>query len=127
MSTFGKLEEFDRDSDTWELYIERLNFYFEAKKIGGEGDGLKLRRSILLSSVGKKTYKLMCDLLAPEKPGDRPYPELCTMVKNHFNPKSSESMQRHKFNNRFRANGESISDFVAALRQLEGGILQLWW
>ena len=40
------------------------------------------------------------------------------MVKNHFNPKPSESVQRHKFNNRFRANGESIFDFVAALRHL---------
>ena len=119
MSTHDKLEEFDRDSDPWELCIERLNFYFEANKIGGEGDGLKLRRAILLSSVGKKTYKLMCNLLAPEKPGDKPYPELCTLVKNHFNPKPSESVQRpHKVNNRFRANGESISDFVAALRHL---------
>ena len=60
----------------------------------------------------------MRDLLAAEKPGDKPYPELCTMVKNHFNPKPSESVQRHKFNNRFRANGESIYDFVAALRHL---------
>ena len=117
-SAFGKLEEFDRDSDTWELYIEHLNFYFEANKIGGEGDGLKLRRAILLISVGKKTYMLLCDLLAPEKPGDKTYPELCTMVKNHFNPKPSESVQSHKFNNRFRANGECISDFVAALRHL---------
>lgn len=118
MSTYGKIEEFDRDCDTWELYIERLNFYFEANQIEGEGDGLKLRRAILLSSVGKKTQKLICDLLAPEKPGDKSYPELCTMVKDHFNPKPSESVQRHKFNNRFRANGENISDFVARLRHL---------
>ena len=67
MSTYGKKEEFDRDCDTWKLYIERLNFYFEANQIEGGGDGLKLRRAILLSSVGKKTYKVICDLLAPEK------------------------------------------------------------
>ena len=130
MSTYGKIEEFDRDSDTWEPYVERLNFYFEADQIEGEGDGLKLRRAILLSSVGKKTYKLMCDLLASENPGDKSYPELCTMVKNHFNPKPSESVQRHKFNNRFRASGGSISDFVAALRHLAeycnfGGSLEI--
>ena len=111
MSTYGKIEEFDRDSDTWELNIERLNFYFEAKQMEGEGDGLKLHCAILLSSVGKKTYKLMCDLLAPEKPGDKSYPELCTMVKNQFHPKPSEGMQRHKFNNHFRANRENISDY----------------
>ena len=106
MSTFGKLEEFDRDCDTWELYIERIR------------SEVKATVEILLSSVGKKVYKLMCDLLAPEKPGNKPYPEFCSMVKNHFNPKPSESVQRHKFNNRFRANGDSISDFVAALRHL---------
>ena len=41
LSTYGKIEGFERDSDTWELYIERLNFYFEANQIEGEGDGLK--------------------------------------------------------------------------------------
>ena len=115
MTTYGKIEEFDRDTDTWELYIERLNFYFEANRISNKGEGLTLHRAILLSSVGRKTYKLMCDLIAPEKPGAKSYTELCTMVKNHFNPKPSESVQRHKYNNRFRVNGESISDFVAAL------------
>ena len=40
------------------------------------------------------------------------------MTKNHFNPKLSESDQRHKFNNRFCATGESISDGVAALQHL---------
>ena len=118
MATYGKIEEFDRDTDTWELYIERLNFYFEANRISNEDEGLTLHRAILLSSVGRKSYKLMCDLIAPEKPGAKLYTELCTMVKNHFNPKPSESVQRHNFNNRFCANGESISDFVAALRHL---------
>ena len=88
ISTYGKIEEFDRDSDTWELYIERLNFYFEANQIEGEGDGLKLRRAILLSSVGKKTYKLMCDLLASEKPGDKSYPGIVHHGKESFQSKT---------------------------------------
>ena len=104
MATYGKIEEFDRDTDTLELYIEHLNFYFEANRISNEGEGLTLRRAILLSSVGRKAYKLMCDVIVPEKPGAKSNTELCTMVKNHFNPKPSESVQRHKFNNRFRVN-----------------------
>lgn len=40
------------------------------------------------------------------------------MVKNRFNPKPSKSVERHKFNNRFRANRESISHSAAALRHL---------
>ena len=54
MSTYGKIEEFARDSDTWELYIERLNFYFESNQIEGEGNGLKLRRAILLTRWERK-------------------------------------------------------------------------
>ena len=118
MATYGKIDEFDRDSDSWEQYIERLNFYFEANGVTTSDDHLKIRRAILLSSVGKKTYKLMSDLLAPAKPGEKSYDELCTLVKSHFNPKPSESVQRHKFNNRFRLNGENVSDFVAALRNM---------
>ena len=118
MASYGKIEPFDRETDSWELYVERLNFYFEANKIGDEGDDLKRRRAILLSSVGKKTYKLICDLLAPEKPSTPSYNELCTLVKDHFEPKPSESVQRHKFHNRFRQAGETISEFVAALRHL---------
>ena len=106
------------ESDSWELYIERLNFYFEANGITSSEDDLKIRRAILLSSVGKKTYKLISDLLAPEKPGEKSCEELCTLVKSHFNPKPSESVQRHKFNNPVRSNEENISDFLAALRNM---------
>ncbi|XP_048590142.1 uncharacterized protein K02A2.6-like [Nematostella vectensis] len=118
MATYGKIDEFDRDSDSWEQYIERLNFYFEANGVTTSDDDWKIRRAILLSSVGKKTYKLMSDLLAPAKPGEKSYADLCTLVKSHFNPKPSESVQRHKFNNRFRLSGENVSDFVAALRNM---------
>ena len=72
MATYGKIEEFDRDNDTWELYIERLNFYFQANQISNEGEGLTLRRAILLSSVRRQTYKLMCDLIAPKSPEPSP-------------------------------------------------------
>ena len=49
MATYGKIEPFDREIDSWELYVERLNFYFEANEISEEGDDPKRRRAILLS------------------------------------------------------------------------------
>ena len=95
-----------------ELYVEHLNFHLEANEITSSEDDLKIHRAIL-SSVGKKTYKLMSDLSALEKTREKSYEELCTWVKSHFNLKPSESMERHKLNNWFRSNGENISDFVA--------------
>ena len=76
------------------------------------------RRVILLSVCGSKVYKLMCDLLAPAKPKEKSYLELVKLIQDHLAPKPSEIVQRFKFNNRFRNEGESVADFVAALRNL---------
>ena len=62
---------------------------------------------------GSKIYKLMCDLLAPEKTGVKSYQELVKLIQDHLTPKPSEIVQRFKFNNRFRNEGESVADFVA--------------
>ena len=63
-------------------------------------------------------YKLMCDLLAPVKPGEKSYQDLVKLIRDHSAPKPSEIVQRFKFNNRFRNEGESVADFVAELRNL---------
>ena len=60
----------------------------------------------------------MCDLLAPAKPGEKSYQELIRLIQDHLASKPSEIVQRFKFNNRFRTEGESVADFVAALRNL---------
>ena len=39
-------------------------------------------------------------------------------MKQHYDPKSSSIVQSHKFNKRTREPGESIAEYVAALRQL---------
>lgn len=44
--------------------------------------------------------------------------ELVKLIRDHLAPKPSEIVQRFKFNNRFRNEGESVADFVAALRNL---------
>ena len=40
------------------------------------------------------------------------------LIQDHLAPKPSEIVQRFKFNNRFRNEGESVADFVVALRNL---------
>ena len=116
---FGRVDAFDDKTETWEHYTERLRHYFDANGICDESPEDKAkRRAILLSVCGSKTYKLMCDLLAPAKPGEKSYQELVKLIQDHLAPKPSEIVQRFKFNNRFRTEGESVADFVAALRNL---------
>jgi len=113
-SNYGRIEEFDEHSEDWIQYTERLEFYFTANNI----DNAEKKRAILLSVCGKKTYKLMRNLCAPQKPGEKTFNELVQLVKNHQNPKPSETVQRYKFNTRERNPNESISMFVAELRNI---------
>ena len=60
----------------------------------------------------------MRNLLSPNKPGDSTYEELVKLLKDHFQSKTSEIMQRWKFNTRNRKPDESVSDYMAELRKL---------
>ena len=68
MATFGTVTPWDDNSEPWNVYCERMDEYFEANEITDE----KRQRAILLSSVGPKTYQLIRNLLAPEKPATKP-------------------------------------------------------
>ena len=62
-------------------YIERLEHFFIDNGVGAD----KLK-PVLLSVCGAKSYKLMCNLLAPEMPGEKTYAD-------HYNPVLSEIAQ----------------------------------
>ena len=50
----------------------------------------------------------MCDLLVPAKPKEKSYQELVKLIQDHLARKPSEIVQRFKFNNHFRNEGESV-------------------
>ena len=78
MATYEKVEEYKEDEE-WVEYIERLTHYFTANEIE---DGDK-QRSISLSVCGAKTYKLIRNLVSPEKPDSKSFNELAELVRNN--------------------------------------------
>ncbi len=110
----GTVTPFDSQSQSWEEYCEILQHFFEANEIT---EATK-QKAILLSSVGSQTYSLLRNLLSPVKPGSKTVDELMDLLKQHFNPKPSEIVQRFKFNSRSREEGETVLDYVAVLRKL---------
>ncbi|XP_032443207.1 uncharacterized protein LOC116735412 [Xiphophorus hellerii] len=113
-ATFGTLSAFDAKEQTWEEYCEILDQFFEANDV----DDSAKQRAILISVVGPATYKLMRNLVSPDKPSSKTYSQLVTRLKEHFNPKPSEIVQRYKFDSRSRKPAESVSAYVAELRRL---------
>ncbi|XP_038590459.1 uncharacterized protein K02A2.6-like [Micropterus salmoides] len=110
----GSTAPFDSQTQSWEEYSEVLHHFFEANEITEAG----WQKAILLSAVGSQTYSLMRNLVSPAKPGDKTFDDLVQLLKNHFNPKPSEIVQRFKFNSRNRKLGETVMEYVALLRKL---------
>ena len=99
---FGKLEEFDMATGKDRIqYIERMEYYFQVNKIT-EGD---TKRTILISAIGEKVYKLMRSLISPAKPNNKSFRQLVKAMRGHLCPPPSEIVQRHKFNSRIRQDG----------------------
>ena len=104
MATHGSVSAFDCSKEDWTSYIERLNFYFVANDVTTEVK----KRAILLSMCGPSTYKLIRSLISePDKLNSTPYEDIVKVVKNHYDPKPCNIVQRHKFNSRIQAPGES--------------------
>ena len=111
MPVHGRVEAFDPTKEEWIMYVERLQHYFIANDITTEAK----RRSTLLTVVGPEVYALVCNLVAPSKPGDKSYDDLVAVIKKHYSPTPSVIVQRFKFNSRIRKEGESIANYVADL------------
>ena len=74
-------------------YAERLGHFLTAN---GITDGDK-KRAVFLSVICPKAYKLLGNLIAPAKPGEKWYEELVEVMMQHHNPPPSEIVQKYKF------------------------------
>ena len=110
---YGRIDTFNPDCESIEAYLERIDLYFAANNVP---DDRKV--AIFLSVLGGKTYTLLRNLLAPQKPSERTLAELRTALSTHFEPKRVVVAERFHFYRRNQAAGESISEFVAELRKL---------
>ena len=69
MATFGKVDKFDASKEEWSQYVECLTHFFLANGI----DEAEKKRAVFLSVIGPAAYKLLRNLLAPAKPGEKAY------------------------------------------------------
>ena len=110
----GRLHEFDAMLEPWEQYVERLGHLLDTNGI----TNIDKKRSVLLSAIEPAPYKLLTSLLSPQKPGEKSYEKLVTILTEHYNPALSEIVERYKFHTRMRHEGETVSTFVAELHSL---------
>lgn len=76
------------------------------------------KRAVFLTVIGPGAYKLLRNLLSPDKLEDKTFQSLTEVMTKHYHLAPSEIMQRYKFYNQFRQPAESVSAFVSELRSL---------
>lgn len=109
----GKIEPFDISSKKWSAYVRRVEQFISLNAIANE-----LKVATLVTVVGAVTYDLMCDLCAPDTPETKTFEALVEIVGNHLEPKRSDIAERHVFRHRRQREGESLSDYLQALKHL---------
>ena len=113
MVTFGILQEFRSEEEGIAAYIERVQVFFKANGIEEER-----QESVLLSVIGGKTYSLLRDLLAPDRPDSKTFTQLAETLMEHFQPKTLVIAEQFYFHSRNQKTTETIGQYVAELRRL---------
>lgn len=115
VGTIGSVSEFIPGSaDSWEIYREQLDFYFEANDISAENK----KKAVFYSACGKVTYATLRSLATPRKPGELTYEEALKLLSDHFNLRPSKFVQKFKFNRRDQLLNESLAEYLAELKKL---------
>ena len=109
---YGKLSEFHPEAESISAYLERVELFFMANSIA---DDKKV--AVFLSVIEGKTYSLLRDLLAPEKPHDKSL-SVFIKLKEHYEPKPLVITERFYFHRRDQGANESIAEYIAELRCL---------
>ena len=86
------MESYDETVDDWDSYSERLIQFFQANDIG---ENKKV--PALLSVTGSKTYRLLKNLTASEKPHEKNFDGLVESLWKHFAPKPLKIAERYRF------------------------------
>lgn len=110
---YGKIDCFDLSSRKWTKYVNRVKQFIALNEIKPT-----LHVATLITVVGEPTYDLMCDLCAPDKPEEKSFTELVTIVEQHLEPRRSDIAERHIFRLRRQKAGEELGLYLQSLKHL---------
>lgn len=106
----GTLVQYNHGAD-WNSYQERLEQYFLANYV--EEDR---RVAVLITAIGEEAYEILKGLCDPILPKDKPYTDLCRLLKDQFTKKVSVFKERVEFYEIKQFQNEQIKDFFVRLK-----------
>ena len=123
----GKVREFSPERETFSAYVERIEMFFTANGIieaAGQDHEVTnelvkdRQRAIFLTEVEPEVYSTISNLVVPKKLKEIPLTELIKFLEKHYNPHPLEIAESFHFGTRNQKQGESMNDFIVALKKL---------
>ena len=103
----GQIEAFHPEEDEWSIYLEQVEQYFDTNGITNNR-----KRAIFLSVCGKTTYRVIRNLVNPDKPADKSFKEIRDTLNDHYDRKLCEIVQSFQFHSRHHLPSETVEDYV---------------
>ena len=107
----GNIEQF-KIGDDFESYYERIEQFFKANNIKDEK-----KTSLFLTIIGSEAYKIIKNIVLPNKVSDSTYENLVLKLKEYFEPKLNIIYERYIFNKIMQESHESISSYANKLKE----------
>ena len=109
----GELPIFYAGSSDWQVYVERLEQFFEVNDIAEDK-----KKALLLTSVGEDTYKTLRDVCHPLLPKNKTFEELIELLNKQYVVRTSVFRERVKFYTARQYATESISNWFVRIKKL---------
>ena len=94
-----------------ESFVERLESYFEF-----HGTADEKKKHVLIMGLSDAQYETLTSLTSPQKPKEKEYNDLVTLLQSHFGQATNKMVERAKFRDVRRGVEEDISGYVVRLR-----------
>lgn len=113
MALIGRVEEFKESREDFASYLERFELWLIANEIKNDK-----KVSVFLACIGPEAYGLLKNLVVPARPATMSYKQLTEALLAHYQPKPLVIAERFRFQKRNQKEGESVNDYVVAIRHL---------
>jgi hypothetical protein len=122
---FGRVGEFNSERETF-MWKEWRCFFMAngiseipgEENVAANGVVRERKRAIFLTEIGPESYSTLSNLLVPAKPRDTSLSDIVQALEKHYNPPPLEIAESFHFGTRHQKSGESIGDFIVALKKL---------
>ena len=115
-----RFDRFDASGEEWEYYIQRFETELALHNLLAGDATAEARRNLLLSKIGPDAFKVLVDHFRPDAVTSKTYAQLKDILRKHYRKDTCILAERVKFTMRHRKDGETVSQFLIALRAIAG-------